>query len=524
MYIRDLSDTGRGAAALVGGKAANLGELARLGMPVPRGFAVTTRAYAEHAARCGLAGVLAPLLASGDWEGAEEAAAALLVPRAMEESLRGAVLAAYHAMGSPAVAVRSSATTEDLAGASFAGQYDTFLDVRGDEELLRAVAKCWASLWSRRAARYRHERGIGHASALMAVVVQEMVRAEAAGVVFTVDPVARRRDKMLVEMAPGTGEAVVSGLLASPGSTEPAPELRRLALRIEEHFGCPQDIEFARDGGGFHILQARPITTLGEALPEPLPPLGKPSLVDRAMQPIAAERYAVAPRPLDNITFTRTVGATMYAVRQAGGSISAQDEAAFRAEIWRQAYRLPPVRFGLRALFSRLTAVRLLACGWQAWWDSGPAPAMRSACAPADLGALTSDELLERAERILAAWEGPLNRRFHAASAVQAGWLPQLLVALAVPRSERARVCSDLMAGLATPTGEINDALWRLSRLARRDPGMRAAVRAGDASAVPPPFLDAVNRFLETWGHREGAVFYLSAPVWRRDPSPVWRL
>ncbi len=508
MYVRALSETGRAEAALVGGKAANLGELARLGMPVPPGFAVTTRAYSEQAARCGLAGALAPLLAREDWEGAEEAAVALLGGRPIEESLRSAVLAAYHAMGSPAVAVRSSATAEDLAAASFAGQYDTFLNVRGDEELLRAVAMCWASLWNRRAARYRRQHSVSHAAAQMAVVVQEMVRAEASGVVFTVDPVSRRRDKMLVEMAPGAGEALVSGAIANPESTAPAPELRRLALAIEKHFGCPQDIEFARGARGFHILQARPITTLGEALPEPLPPLGKPSFIDRAMQPIAAERYASAPRPLDNLTYTRTVGATIYAVRQAGAAIAAGDEAAFRAQIWRQAYRLPPVRLGWRALFSRLTSVRLLSRDWGAWWEREAAPALRAACAPAALDALTSRDLFARAESILAAWEGPLNRRFYAASAIQAGWWLRLLVALAVPRSQRARVAADLMAGLATPTNEINDALWEISRLARR---------GGDVPA-------AVDRFLETWGHREGAVFYLSAPVWRRDPAPVWQL
>ncbi|WP_242346225.1 PEP/pyruvate-binding domain-containing protein [Anaeromyxobacter terrae] len=535
-------------APATGAKGANLAALIRLGMPVPGGFVVTTDAYEAHAARCGLAAALAPGLARKAWAEVEAAARALLTARPIDEPLRTPVLEAYRRMGSPAVAVRSSATAEDLAGASFAGQHDTFLQVEGDDALLRTIAACWASLWGERVLRYREQRAVDHASVRIAVVVQRMVRADAAGVLFTVDPMERRADRMVVQIAPGPGEAVVSGAvtgeahridratgtLAGSGgdhllTAEGARELWRFALELERHFGCPQDLEFAVAGGALYLLQARPITTLGTAEPEPLPPLGKPSFVDGVMRRIAAERYVVAPRPLDNITFTRLVGAAMYALGRLGGTIRAEDAAAFRAQIWRQAYRFPPVHSKWRFLFSGWSQLRALRVDWEAWWEGGPREALRAASAPVDLTALGDAALLQRAEQILAVWEDPLNRRFHAASSIEALWWLRLVVALVVGRRRRGQIMAHLLSGLETPTEEVNEALWQLSRLARSEPALRAAVRDVQPEAVPATpaglaFREALRAFLEGHGHREGSCYYLSTPTWRHDPLQVWRL
>lgn len=527
-----------------------MGDLLRLGMPVPNGYIVTTSAYGAEAERWQLADALSPLLAAHDWSGVERLATEIIFSQAIGAELKHSVLAAYQQIGSPAVAVRSSATVEDLDTASFAGQHDSFLNVCGEDALLEAVRKCWASLWNERALRYRHERSVDHRSARMAVFIQEMVQSEAAGVVFTVDPVTHRADCMHVEAAAGLGETVVAGAAptqvyfvnrtsfvcsepirnGSVLSVQQLAELCRLALAIECHRSSPQDIEFAFAGGKLFILQARPMTTITEdATAEPLPSLGEPSLADRLMRPVAAERYAMAPRPFDNIVFIRVVGAVMYAIKQLGGSISAEDEAAFRSQVWRQAYRLPPVRLTARFLLAQWKYLSLLKGDWLAWWASGPREELKAVCGLSNVAALGDRELFERTDRILAVWEKALNERFYVSSAMNARpWLDRI-VGLVVGRKQRAQVLADLMSGLHTPTSEVNDALWQLSRLARPDAAIRTSLRELRPEAIPATasgeaFRDEFHRFLQKYGHREGAGYYVSTPTWGRDPIQVVRL
>lgn len=251
---------------LVGGKGLNLGRTARAGLPVPPGFVVTTEAYRQR----------------------EEA------------SVAKAVLAAYRELGGGLVAVRSSATAEDLEGLSFAGQQETFLNVTGETALLEAVRGCQASLFTERAVAYRRAQGIPDEAVAMAVVVQRMVPAEAAGVLFTEDPTDLGAGRMLAEGAWGLGEAVVSGRVtpdrwtldrdtgaalstdiarkevrigrageeAVPEALQAAPcltegQLRSLAelgRQVEGEYGAAQDIEWALAEGRFFLLQSRPIT------------------------------------------------------------------------------------------------------------------------------------------------------------------------------------------------------------------------------------------------------------------------
>src|SRR5512135_1088869 len=171
-----LRDVGQECLPLVGGKGAQLGMAMRAGLPVPDGFCVTTDAY-----RGG-----------------------------MEAALEAEIAAAYEVMGSPPVAVRSSATAEDLPDASFAGQQDTFLNVHGRAAVVAAVQDCWKSLFTERAVAYRRDRNIPDDSVTMAVVVQRMVAADAAGVLFTVNPVSGAIDELVIEAALGSGDKVVS--------------------------------------------------------------------------------------------------------------------------------------------------------------------------------------------------------------------------------------------------------------------------------------------------------------------------
>src|SRR5690606_9678556 len=186
-----------------------------------------------------------------------------------------------------ACAVRSSATAEDLPGASFAGQHDSYLDVSGPAEILRHVRRCWASLFTDRAVAYRARGGFDHRRVAMAVIVQRLVPARAAGVLFTADPVTGNRRLATVEAVRGLGEALVSGtvnadvftvrggeVVSSRTGDEPAidtarvVELVALGRAIEAHLGAPQDVEWCLADDGFQLVQARPITTLFP-LPEP---------------------------------------------------------------------------------------------------------------------------------------------------------------------------------------------------------------------------------------------------------------
>jgi len=314
-----LSAIDAGLLPLVGGKAANLGELIQGELPVPGGFCITTTAYELASRRAGLEPILHELatIMADDTARLEQYAAAaraallaVTIPITVVEAIREA----YH---EPLpVAVRSSATAEDLPFASFAGQQETYLNVIGIDALLDAVRRCWASLWTDRAVSYRTNNNIDARTVSLAVVVQQMVNATVAGVLFTANPLTGRRRQTIIDANPGLGEAVVFGAvnpdhfvvnsasgeiierrlgekqlliraLSSGGIERIESEeqskissltekqivaLAKLGMQVEAHFGAPQDTEWAIDNTGeLWLTQARPITTLF-----PLP-VGAPS-------------------------------------------------------------------------------------------------------------------------------------------------------------------------------------------------------------------------------------------------------
>ncbi len=296
--------------SLAGGKGSNLIRLAQAGLPVPGGFILSTQAYREFIRANGLeAHILAAL--PGDLEdlNALEAATAAVrasfaagrIPAQLEDRIR----AAYLALDSPAVAVRSSATAEDLPDLSFAGQQDTYLNVIGAETLLEAVKKCWASLWTARAVGYRARNHVPQDGMALAVVVQRMVAAEVSGVLFTANPLSGRRSETVIDAAFGLGEGIVSGQVepdhyevdtrlgqvtsrslgrkaiavrpragggvqAEPALEGDRPalpdavilELAALGQRVAALYGQPQDIEWAWAEGQLAVLQSRAVTSL----------------------------------------------------------------------------------------------------------------------------------------------------------------------------------------------------------------------------------------------------------------------
>jgi phosphohistidine swiveling domain-containing protein len=335
-FIVPLSTASVGLAQ-VGGKGASLARLAAAGLPIPGGFHVTTAAYAQFVVANHLEAEITSALAAIDsaqpatLETAAQRIRAFFEGGQMPEAIAAEISAAYTALGETQgkssgdvpVAVRSSATAEDLPELSFAGQQETYLNVQGTAAVRAAVQRCWGSLWTPRAISYRLQHSIDQQTISLAVVVQRLVPADAAGILFTADPVSGQRDRALISASWGLGEAVVGGLVTpdslavekssgrvlsrqtadkqvmtvctdSATEEKPVPDALRqtpvlddaaaarltaLGVQIEQLYGQPMDIEWAVVGGEFAILQARPVTALPPAEPStsvnwPKPPRG----------------------------------------------------------------------------------------------------------------------------------------------------------------------------------------------------------------------------------------------------------
>ncbi|MDO5041261.1 MAG: phosphoenolpyruvate synthase [Peptoniphilus sp.] len=325
-YIKWFNEISKDDVDIVGGKGANLGELTKMGLPVPPGFCVTSEAYNKFIEYASLDDTVKFLMSSVDVEDVDslfEASKAIqdkIIESDFYPQLESEIKTAYKEFSDsidvvdPEVAVRSSATAEDLPDASFAGQQDTYLHIRGEEELLKHVRKCFASLWTSRAIYYREKQNFDHFDVALSVVVQKMVNSEKSGVMFTANPVSGNKDEMMINASWGLGEAVVSGIVTPDeyiidkkakeitekhiatknymviknnsgigteqvlvkdylgeeyveGECLTDKEIATLierGLKVEELYGSVQDTEwgFDKDTKEFYFLQSRPITTI----------------------------------------------------------------------------------------------------------------------------------------------------------------------------------------------------------------------------------------------------------------------
>jgi len=312
-------DTRKEDIPKVGGKAANLGELISAQIPVPDGFTVPAQTYMDFIESSGIGGTIAGILRDLDVDDsiqldlAAERIKRLIMQSDIPRDVVSDIMQAYSELngGNSLVAIRSSATAEDLPDASFAGQQETFLNVQGKDHVVRAVQACWASLFNARAIFYREQQGYDHMSVALAVVVQQMIQSEKAGVMFTINSVDGNPNHVEIAAAYGLGEAVVSGAITPdnyivdkqsmtvtakdivpqskqlllnarndgghedtnnwvsvPEYLADAPklsdmqivELAKIGLLVENHYGGPQDIEWAYQDGKFFLTQARPVT------------------------------------------------------------------------------------------------------------------------------------------------------------------------------------------------------------------------------------------------------------------------
>lgn len=535
---------------LAGGKGANLGELMAAGFRVPPGFVVTT---AAHRRAVGSSGART-----------RDAVRALPVPDEVAQAVAGQ----YAALGGIAVAVRSSATAEDLPGAAFAGQQDSYLGVVGERSVIEAVRDCWASLWTERAISYRDRLGIDPGAVAIAVVVQRMVEADHAGVMFTADPVTGARDRILIDSNPGLGEAVVSGLVTpdhvvldaddrvvehrpgrreviirsrAGGGTErveePAPgapdraDLIRLAAvgrRIADHFGCPQDVEWAMADEVISILQARPMT----ALPPPPVKLNRVQLVTG---PVILELLPRRPYPMELTAWTRTVGHHVEGLLD--GLIGARvdvDDVLITDDAVPTGYLpfapRPTARTPRRALRSLARMGRdprdwRIDKRFQRYLDGA------AALAATDPTTLSWQELMavpERAARLLDVMTGLRVGYLPAA----AGAMVRLRLLLAI--LGRADLFADLLLELPSETARANAELAGIADDLRAVPGLTEQIAGtGAAEAVrlieTVPEAAAAHRrlgdFLSRYGHREtGSILLLRDPCWADAPETVLAL
>ena len=520
--VLPLSALGAGDIAVAGGKGANLGELIRAGFPVPAGFVITTAAYAAAARAAGVD--------PRDAADARRRLTAQPVPVGIANAIRDA----YRALGGR-VAVRSSATAEDLPEASFAGQQDTLLDIEGEGALLDAVSRCWASLWNERAVAYRATHEVDERALGLAVVVQRMVPASIAGVLFTADPITGRRRRAAIDAVRGLGEQLVSGavnpdhyqvdaatgaVLERRGEILDDPRLRELAAigaRVEAHFQAPQDIEWAIDDTKLWIVQSRDITTLfpvPASSPDPERDLRvylSANVAQGVLQPLT---------PMGIQTF-RLIGAALATavgrrIADPAAGVSAVADSGMR--LWidltglvrNPATREIPVRAmsvmeaRSSGIFARLledprlaprggSRVRSLLSGLRAVTRTGAPPVVLRALLRPDA---TRDRLLRQVEAMVKLDPGPLNtpgERLDAFERLFLTWPPRMfpkLVAMVAAGFLSYNLAARLLRGVASddelrtvlrglpfnPTTEMDLELWAIARRTRDDPLSRATL------------------------------------------------
>ncbi|WP_371525189.1 phosphoenolpyruvate synthase [Streptomyces sp. NBC_01283] len=456
-YVCELQEADETDVAFVGGKGAHLGGLSRIdGIRVPDGFCVTTAAFRRIMAEAPSIDDRLDRLARLDPDDRETIRALSAEIRrtiedvAVPEDLAAAITRALTRHGEQAAyAVRSSATAEDLPTASFAGQQDTYLNIVGPTEILRHVSRCWASLFTERAVTYRQRNGIDHRMVHMAVVVQRMAFSQAAGILFTADPVTGNRKVATVDAGFGLGEALVSGLvnpdvftvrdgevlaktiaakeraieaLPTGGTQEVAIDAQRqeqpaltdaqavhlveLGRRIEAHFGRPQDIEWCLVDDGFQIVQSRPITTL---FPIPVPEAGD----EENHVYVSVGHQQMMTDPMKPLGYSMWQQTAMVAMHEAGGRLFVDvtrrlASPASRAGLLDLMGKGDPlVRDALETVLDRDDFIPTLP-------DPAPAPARPStggAPAPIETDPAIVTELIERSETSVAALEREIRTK-----------------------------------------------------------------------------------------------------------------
>ncbi|WP_328609020.1 PEP-utilizing enzyme [Amycolatopsis sp. NBC_00345] len=585
--VLPLTAVGATMADLVGGKAANLGEMLAAGFDVPGGFCVTTTAYREFRPDDPAFGELESCPADDVTRLAELSAKvrrlvlAAPVPSSVESAVR---LACQRLSAGGPVAVRSSSTAEDRPDASFAGQYDTFLDVCGADAVLVAVRQCWASLWSERATRYRAAHDVGRRGPAIAVVVQHMVDAECAGVLHTANPVTGNRAETVVEAAPGLGEAVVSGTVtpdhyrltadgdvadgdvadgAGTGCLSAARlgELQRLGRSLERYFGAPQDVEWAiGHDGRLRLTQSRPITTLFpipvhaghdvrayssvniyQGLDRPFTPMGSYLVRKRQegmRQYLVAVGFSAEVTDVDGWLYWDITDSVRHAAKRPKVVSFMNNLTAPAGQVVEQLGsdpRFPEVPGSSaeavpgpgRHRWERVVPALLWPSAARARVVRAAEGKLRGFAGPVEATAQERLSFVEDVHRDVCQIEANLPRGANSARTVVSGYVARLLAGYADP----AEIAAVYRGIPHNPTTEMDLVLWQLAVAVRRDPALCAQLLETDAGQLarrqlsgelPSVVQDGIREFLAAYGCRTTAEIDFGVPRWSDDPAPVF--
>ncbi|HET7463565.1 MAG TPA: PEP/pyruvate-binding domain-containing protein, partial [Longimicrobium sp.] len=529
--ILEFTDPAAAEPSASGGKGASLARLTQGGFAVPPGVIVPAAAYRGFLAAVPGVDALVSALRPQDAADLHARCAEirrLLVAAPLPAELDAALRARLpDLLAAERVSVRSSATLEDLAGAAFAGQHDTYLNVAGVDGVLDAVRRCWASLWEDRAVRYRHERGFGAGEAAMAVVVQRMVRSEVAGVAFSMDPVSGDLDRIVVNAAYGLGETVVSGeggidqyvvgkrtgevlqreigekthaLISAENGTErvevdpgraKAPALadaelaalRGLVMRVERFYAFPQDTEWALAGGELYLLQSRPVTEFparwtrdesAERFPNPVTPLTWDFTTEGFHQSLAYSLELLGYPPFAGKWFDRFDGyiygnqtAVQLFTQGLQVRVDSLDELLARKDEWIERYRWVqelPVTWARDLDRYLLTLGRLSAVDLPSLDDAALWRHLRA------VDALGRDYF--RPNIAISITQGVLHRTLFGVVTMIAG------------REQAPALYDALTCFCETKTNLVNADLHRLYRLVREDPALERALLETERRAL----------------------------------------
>ena len=588
MYVHWLSEISGEQEETVGGKGANLARLTRLGVPVSPGFCVNLGAYQQFIASTEVGAAVERFLdesGKGDFQERASRSAELqrvFVSADMPQDIEQEIKSAYGELSSVtvgqdlSVAVRSSATGEDMPGASFAGQHDSYLNIRGERDLIEYVKRCWASLWNSHAVHYRHSNGIDNALSSMAVVVQQMVPSVSAGVLFSANPVTGDRSEILINSSWGLGESVVMGsvipdtyvidkesgdiksrnvsqkefliepiegsgtrLSIVPTAQQGQPslsdgqlsELYGLALTIENYYHAPQDVEWGFDGEQFYILQSRPITGL-----DPFPVAWEKEddkdhlwnlWTTTAVSPLlpldeSVRRIWYRAREAGSV---QTGNATIPDFRVVNGFVYSRDVPAPGSDDERSE-RQRAFRSNLEGYWEQRTTV----------WEAEYYPDLSSTSVGLkafDLGNATAEELLGQLREVLRQFERYWTIHWIRGGQLRDHWMSAFAELTGIEDQVKAHTLS-LGPNKAT---EVIDGITQLARMVKASPDLSKLFEATPEGELMATLEGEVNggevlgrlkEFIEVYGYRAGfgagAHTSMAVPTWRDDPSLVFTL
>jgi len=553
----------------VGGKAANLGDLAR-GLRVPAGFCLSADAYYRNLESHGVNEKIRKKLAGLDIEDMEAVnrlsvdISDLIMNTPLLPEIENAVVAAFDQLGEGKsglkVAVRSSATAEDLVDASFAGQQETFLNVEGIGNVLSAVKKCWASLWTAKAIHYRTQKGFDHDRVRMAVIIQEMVPAAVSGVMFTANPVNNARQEIRIEAVRGLGEQLVSGHtagdvyifakndvnveLVSKSVSDPEKgqmindyDLRELAhtgLKIELFYENYQDIEWAYYNGRFYFLQTRPITTLAD---EELPKidLKKMSVLQREVMDWVAERFPDPIFPIDGVVVKILFLAQFEAMESYGYKIEEMDWSRVEKGVFPEFFTPPKIRPGLKRMWPYLRLGKILKSDPAGEWAGEQVYLldMLKKLKGRDVSKLPLEIIIDYITEALHHFHYFVVMRYNYFAQHRISSLILMKFLKHAFKGEAVQIYENLLAGSENITLDINRALHNLAVQARSCPEVRKVFADNPPEDIPaklpevnggPEFLEQFHDFIAMYGERETTMGLggIASPTWQDAPGIVF--